>query len=161
LPGQCVNCNHFVSSAKGRLFGGFGKTDSSKIYSGACIFTDLATGYLHIKPQISFTTHETLHATERFKALMKENSVIVHKYMFDNSSTFTSVEYHIKLVKQNQKSQQATVGAHSQNVAKRTVQTISSMARTMMIHAAIHWPLIANTCLWPMAVKQAEFICNH
>jgi hypothetical protein len=30
----------------------------------------------------------------------------------------------------------------------------------MTIHAAIHWPSIANTCLWPMVLKQAEFIHN-
>jgi hypothetical protein len=144
-----VACDHFVSSAKGRLFGGFGKTDLSKMYSGACVFTDLATGYLHLELQISFTAHETLQATERFEALMKENGVIVHKYMFDNGSAFTSTEYCIKLAEQSQKSQQAAVGAHSQNVAKHAVQTILSMARTMMIHAAIHWPSIANTCLGP------------
>jgi hypothetical protein len=130
------------------------------MYSGACVFIELATGYLHIELQISFTAHETLQTTERFKALMKENGVIVHRYMFDNSPAITSTEYCIKLVEQNQKSQQAAAGAHSQNVAKRAVQTISSMAHTMMIHAAIHWPSIANTCLWPMAVKQAEFIHN-
>jgi hypothetical protein len=161
LPGQCVACDHFVSSAKGRLFVGFGKTDSSKMYSGACVFTDLATGYIHVEPQISFTAHETLQATERFEAVMKENGVIIHKYMFDNGSAFTSAEYRVKLVDQQQKSQQAAVGAHSQNVAERAVQTISSMARTMMIHAAIHWPSIADTCLWPMAVKQAEYIHNR
>jgi hypothetical protein len=161
LPGQFLGCDQFVSSAKGRLFEGFGKADLSKMYSGACVFTDLATGYLHIEPQISFMAHETLQVTERFEALMKENGVIMHKYMFDNGSAFTSAEYCIKLVEQNQKSQQAAVGAHTQNVAKCAVQTISSMARTMMIHAAIHWPSIANTCLWPMVVKQAEYIHNR
>jgi hypothetical protein len=60
LPGQCISCDHFVSYAKRKTLGGFGKTDSSNMYSGACMFMDLATGYLHIEPQISFTSHETL-----------------------------------------------------------------------------------------------------
>jgi hypothetical protein len=49
------------------------------MYSGACVFTDLATGYLHIELQISFTALSTLQATEHIEAMMKENGVIVHK----------------------------------------------------------------------------------
>ena len=35
------------------------------------------------------------------------------------------------------------------------------MARTMMIHAAIHWPDMADPVLWPMAVNHAAFLKNH
>jgi hypothetical protein len=118
LPGQCVACDHFVSSAKGRLFTGFGKTEASKMYSGACVFTDLATGYMHVEPQVSFDSSETLQATARFEALMKEYGITVSKYMFDNGSAFASSEYKTKLAEQQQKSQRAGVGAHSQNIAE-------------------------------------------
>jgi hypothetical protein len=102
-----------------------------------------------------------LHTTARFEALMKENGITVSKYMFDNGSAFTSSEYKSKLAEQHQKSQRAGVGAHSQNVAEHAIQTISAMAWTMMIHAAIHWPSMSDTYLWPMAVKQAEYIRNR
>jgi hypothetical protein len=161
LPGQCVACDHFVSSAKGRLFTGFGKTEASKMYSGACVLTDLATGYMHVELQVSFDSSETLQATARFEALMKEYGITVSKYMFDNGSAFTSSEYKTKLAEQHQKSQQAGVGAHSQNIAECAIQTISAMGRTIMIHAARHWPSTSDTCLWPMAVKQAEYIHNR
>ncbi len=56
----------------------------------------------------------------------------------------------------------AGVGAHHQNGnAERAIQTIMSVARTMMLHAAIHWPDVADTALWPMAVAHAVCLHNH
>ncbi len=31
----------------------------------------------------------------------------------------------------------------------------------MMLHAAIHWPDVSDTALWPMAVAHAVFLHNH
>jgi hypothetical protein len=31
----------------------------------------------------------------------------------------------------------------------------------MLIHAAIHWPEVSDTALWPMAVAHAAFLWNH
>ena len=36
-----------------------------------------------------------------------------------------------------------------------------SMARTMMLHASIHWPEMSDPSLWPMAVAHAVFLYNH
>ena len=31
----------------------------------------------------------------------------------------------------------------------------------MMIHAAIHWPEVADASLWPMAVQHAAYLYNR
>ena len=36
-----------------------------------------------------------------------------------------------------------------------------SIARAMMLHAAIHWPEIADSSLWPMAVQHATYLHNN
>ncbi|CAJ1937369.1 unnamed protein product [Cylindrotheca closterium] len=36
-----------------------------------------------------------------------------------------------------------------------------SIAQTMMMHQAIHWPDVATTTLWPLAVDHAVFLYNH
>jgi hypothetical protein len=36
-----------------------------------------------------------------------------------------------------------------------------SISRAMLIHAAIHWPDIADSKRWPMAVAHAIFLHNH
>jgi hypothetical protein len=42
----------------------------------------------------------------------------------------------------------AGVGAHYQKGnAERAIQTITLVAQTMMLHAAIHWPDVADTAL--------------
>lgn len=56
----------------------------------------------------------------------------------------------------------ARVGAHHHNSnAERAIQTIMSIARTMMLHSAIHWPDVADPTLWPLAVLHAVFLHNH
>ena len=56
------------------------------------------------------------------------------------------------------------VGAHHQNgVAERAVQTISLIARTMLMHAAIHWPSQSGSILplWQCAMEQAVYLWNN
>jgi hypothetical protein len=56
----------------------------------------------------------------------------------------------------------AGAGAHHHNgMAKRAIGMITNMARTMMLHAAIHWPDATNTTQWPMAVTHATYLYNH
>jgi hypothetical protein len=34
-------------------------------------------------------------------------------------------------------------------------------ARSMLIHSAVHWPAVADSQLWPMAVRHAVYIWNR
>jgi hypothetical protein len=36
-----------------------------------------------------------------------------------------------------------------------------SIAQTLLLHSAIHWPDVADAQLWPMAVDHAVFLHNH
>ena len=36
-----------------------------------------------------------------------------------------------------------------------------SIARTMMLHSAIHWPEVTDAALWPMAVQHAVYLHNY
>ena len=55
------------------------------------------------------------------------------------------------------------VGAHHQNgVAERSIRTVTSWARTMMLHAVLHWPEHAHALsLWPFALQHALWLWNH
>jgi transposase InsO family protein len=112
------------------------------------MFTDIATNYVHVEPQVSFTAHETLEATARFETHMRDLGVVVQAYRFDNGSAFTSMEFQAKLAEDKQTSTRAGPGPHSQNGnAERTVLTVLSITRTMMIHTAIHWPACSDIAL--------------
>jgi hypothetical protein len=52
--------------------------------------------------------------------------------------------------------------AHHQNgVTERSIQTISNMARAMILHASIHWENGCDFLLWPMVVAYAARIHNN
>jgi transposase InsO family protein len=161
-PGQRVSVDHFVCSTKGRLFGSRGKTSQDTMYCGGCIFVDHASSYVHVEFQSHLTTHETLKAKENYELLCRDLGIIVQSYLSDNGSAFTSKEFTSQLAKFEQVIRFAGTGAHHHNaIAERNIQTIMAIARTMMLHSAIHWPDVADACLWPMAVQHALFLHNH
>jgi hypothetical protein len=162
-PGQKVSVDHFISSSKGRLFSGTGRTSSSSKLTGGAIFVDHASNFVHVEFQSHLTTHETLVAKINFEQICRDHGVIVQQYHSDNGSAFTAKEYSDHLKDFAQITTFAGVGAHHHNgQAERAIQTIISMARTMMLHAAIHWPdMVDDVSMWPMAVQYAVFIYNH
>jgi hypothetical protein len=161
-PGQQVSMDHFVCKNKGRLFTSRGKTVSTDMYSGGCLFVDNYSGFVHIELQKHLNTLETLQAKERFEAMSRDYGVIPQTYLSDNGSAFTSHEFASKMKELGQVSKFAGAGAHHHNgVAERNIRTIISIARTMMIHSAMHWPEVSDVELWPMAVKHAVHVFNR
>ena len=129
------------------------------MYTRGAIYVDMAKNLVHLEFQCHLNTHETLAATAGFEWMCLDAGVIPQKYLSDNGSVFTSREYMAHLRHISQISRFAGVGAHHHNgVADWAIQTIMSIARTMMLHAAIHWPDMADPSLWPMAVQHA--ICT-
>ena len=162
LPGAEISVDHFISSVKGRLFTGYDKGSDDSRYVGGCIFVDHSSNYTHIEFQSSLSSHDTLRAKTSFEKVCRDYGVVPKTYMSDNGSAFTSRDFTEHLSNYHQISKFAGVGAHHHNaIAERSIRTIMSIARTMMMHAAIHWPDMAKTTLWPMAVSHACFLWNH
>ena len=91
----------------------------------------------------------------------RDVGIIPQEYISDNGSAFTSIQYTAPLRDFKQIHRFAGVGAHHhQGVVERSIQSIMSITRTMMLHAAIHWPEMADTSLWPMAVQHATYLHN-
>ena len=112
--------------------------------------------------QSHLNTHETLQSKKEFEENCRDHGVIIGSYHSDNGSCFTSAEYTRHLETFRQTTTFASVGGHHHNgVAERAIRTITSMARTMMLHQGIHWPEMADPQLWPMAVKHAVHVYNH
>jgi Reverse transcriptase (RNA-dependent DNA polymerase)/GAG-pre-integrase domain/Zinc knuckle len=161
-PGQQVSIDHFVCKNKGRLFSSRGKTVSTDMYSGGCLFVDNYSGFVHVELQKNLNTLETLQAKDRFEAMALDFGVIPQTYLSDNGAAFTSHEFTAKMKELEQVSKFAGAGAHHHNgIAERNIRTIISIARTMMIHSAMHWPEVSDVELWPMAVKHAVHVFNR
>ena len=162
FPGSEVSVDHFVSSVKGRLFSGFNRGSDANKFIGGCIFVDHSSSYIHIEFQDSLSSHDTLRAKMAFEKMGRDQGVTMQRYMSDNGTAFTSRDFTEHLSSYHQVSKFAGVGAHHHNAqAERSIRTIMSIARAMMLHSGIHWPDMANPTLWPMAVSHACFLWNH
>ena len=109
--------------------------------------------------QQHLNTHETLKAKQDFKLKWKDAGGIPLKYNSDNGTAFTSKSYAAHLSNFSQIQQFAGVGAHHHNgVAEKAIQTIMSIARSLMLHSAIHWPEVSDPSLWPMVFQYATYL---
>ena len=170
-PGQRVFVDHFVCSTRGRRIRGHGIRDPSgrspirnktQAYSGGCIFVDASTGFVHVEFQSHLSSQETILAVEEFEKHALDNGIVVSGYSSDNGSAFTSQAFRAHLQTKSQISSYSGAGSHHQNGrAERGIRTIMAMARTMLLHSAIHWSEVADPTLWSLSVRHAVWIYNH
>jgi hypothetical protein len=89
------------------------------------------------------------------------NSIVVLDYLTD-SGAFKANTFVAHINETHQKLRFCGTNAHHQNgVAERSVQTISNMARAMILHSSIHWKNGCDSSLWPMAVSYTSHIHNR
>ena len=70
---------------------------------------------------------------------------------------FNSKAYQADCKQLNQTMTYCGVDVHHQNgVAERTIQTITTWARTLLIDASIHWPNEMDLDLWSLAMDHAN-----
>ena len=123
---------------------------------------DHTTGYVDVRHQVSLNATEIIKAKLRFERDALGQGVEVKSYHTDNG-IFTSAKVMEELLKSNQTISLSGVGtAHQNGVAERAIKTVVSMARTMMLHAAMMSPERTITSeLWPMAMDHAAWIYNR
>jgi hypothetical protein len=159
-PGAAVSVDHFESRLKGRTYSSFGRSNSEK-YVGGCIFVDHMSGYIHVEPQLGFSSSETIRAKQNYEKLCLDNGIMVDTFLADNG-VFKANAFVQHIREHNQRIRYCGVNAHHQNgVAERSIRTISDMARAMMLHTSIRWKNGVDASLWPMATNYATYIYNH
>ena len=156
LPGQMVSADHYMSRAPGRLCHTKGKSDQYDMFSGGCVFIDHASGYVSIKHQVAINATETVKAKLTFERESQSQGVVIKGYHTDNG-IFDSSEFMEELLKKQQKIIFSGAGSSHQNgAAERAIKTVVTMARTMLMHAALRCPEDTfSTDLWPMAMDYA------
>ena len=159
-PGGCVSTDQYVSSVAGRLPNTYGKERESEKYVGGTLFTDEASGFTFIKNQVSLGAAETIRAKHEFEREARRHGVAILGYRGDNG-VYKSKEFRDDLEKFKQTIQFSPVGGHHHNgIAERAIRTITTCARTMMLHALIHNPTEVQADLWPFAMEYATYLWN-
>ena len=117
-----------------------------------CIFNDHGSGYIQVVFQSHLNSSETIQVKVEFEKHCQDFRVIPQTYLMDNGTAFTSKAFQEHISSFNQVVRFAGVGGHGNNgIAERSIRTIMSISRVMMLHSGIHWPQVADTAMWPMA----------
>ena len=82
-PGSVISVDHFESRLKRRTYNSYGKTNSDQ-YVGGCIFVDHMSGYIHVEPQLDFSSSEIIRAFVIFENLCIDNEILVESYPPNN-----------------------------------------------------------------------------
>jgi hypothetical protein len=160
VPGARVSVDHFEPRLLGRTFDSFGKSSSAK-FKGGCIFLDHTASYVHVEHQVGFSAVKTIRAKQGFERLCMDNGVVVQDYL-TASGSFKANSFVAHINETHQKLRFCGTNARHQNgVAERSIQTISNMARAMILHASIHWKNGCDSSLWPQAVNYTAHIYNN
>ena len=160
-PGDAVSVDQYIVSEKGRLYTSFGREHNNERFSGGTIYVDHASGKIFAHHQVSTNAGETLMGKRIFEREAHQNGFRIKKYHGDNG-VFVSEEFRQDCLLKNQLLDLSGVGAHHQNGrAERAIRTITSLARAMLIHSALHWSTAHDLSLWPMAMDHAIWIWNR
>ncbi|KAI2509164.1 hypothetical protein MHU86_5283 [Fragilaria crotonensis] len=159
-PGIQVSVDHFESRLLGRTFDSYGKA-SSATYKGGCIFVDHCSGFLHVEHQLGFSAVESVRAKQAYEQMALHYGVVVESYLTD-SGAFKANAFVQHIREHEQRIRYCGANAHHKNgVAERAVQSVSNMARALILHASAHWKDGIDSSLWPMAVTYATYLYNH
>ena len=140
LPGQMVSVDHYISRAPGRLYHTKGNSNQSDMFSGGCVFIDHTSGYVSIKHQVAINATETVKAKLTFEREAQSQGVVIKGYHTDNG-IFNYSEFMEELLKKQQKIRFSGAGAsHKNGAAERAIKEVVTMARTMLMHAALRCP---------------------
>ena len=159
--GQRIFTDQLESKVRGRRFHTAGREPDKDRFKGTSLFGDAYSNYIHPEHQVAFSTSDTILAVEGFERKARDMGVAIESYHTDNG-VYQSKGFVDMLVRNKQGIRFSGVGAKWQNgFAEGAINHIVSTARTMMIHAALHWPGEGDSSLWPMAVSHACHLHNH
>ena len=157
-PGAMISSDQYMSSVPGQLPNTYGKESAANKYMGGTIFIDEASGYTFIKNQVSLGAAEAIRAKHEFERDAQRNGIRISSYRADNG-VYRSAAFREDLNKFKQTIQFSPVGGHHHNgVSERSIRTITTCARAMIIHALIHNPTDVELELWPFAMEYAVFL---
>jgi hypothetical protein len=134
------------------------------MFHGGTIFRDAASKYIHVQNQVSLGAGETVNAKLRFEEWLWEEARAAVKHYHSDNGVFTAEYFREACSEAKQTQSFSGVGAQHQNAeAERAIQTVMYMARSFMIHAALHWGEDGSDdlSLWSFAVDHSAWLYNR
>jgi hypothetical protein len=163
-PGDLVSIDHYESAVRGRLYSSRGRERPEHRYCGGSLFYDHVSEAIFLNHQVSLGSSDTIRSKNEFEEIAARSGRVIRRYHTDNG-TFTSKAFAESLNTERPSPQDHTrSGSHAHHqagAAERGIQTVTYMARAMMVHAFLHWPEQFSPTFWPMALDYACWVYNH
>jgi len=160
-PGDCVSTNQYIVPLCGRQYHTSGKEWENDQFCGGILFVDHASRHVAISHQTSFAGGETLLSKLQFEHEASFNDVTIKYYHADNGF-FVEASFRQVCALRSQELSFSVVNLHHQNgVAERYIQSITCLARAMLLHSALHWPKEHWMVHWPIAMDHAVLTWNN
>ena len=160
-PGECVSTDQYVVPLRGRRYHTAGKERENDQYCGGTLFVDHASRHVTISHQTSLTGAATLLSKRQFERDSSSNGVRIKHYHADNG-IFAAASWRDDCILKSQELTFSAANSHHQNgVAERYIQSITRLARAMLLHSALHWPKEHQLTHWPMAMDHAVWVWNN
>ena len=122
---------------------------------------DHMSSYMHIEHQLGFSSSETIWAKQNFEKLALDSGILIDSYLADNG-VFKANAFVGHIRDKNQKLRFCGVNAHHKNAsAEQAIRTVSECARSLLLHASLHWKDVIKSSLWPFAVSYATYLRNN
>jgi len=151
--GQTVSLDQYVSSTPGHM-PHTNWREPTAMQLKLKLFLDHCTKFMFVFSQVSLGAGETPVTKQTFESILKSFGFAVSNYHDDNG-VFKTQAFMDDCNRKQQQITFSSTGAHHQNgVAEHSIQTVVSWARTLLLHAAIHWPEMADLKLWPFAIQK-------
>ena len=163
-PGDMISTDQFIVRTPGRKLSGYGREGKELCYQGGTLYADAASRLIRVEPQVSLGAGETVNGKAKFEEWIWSLARVLAKHYHSDNGIFASEYFRQDVINKKQTQSFSGVGAQHQNAhAERDIQTISYWARSMMVHASIHWPSdkADDIRLWAFAVKHAAWLYNR
>lgn len=158
-PSDMVSIDHLQSPSPG-LIAQVKSFLTSKRYNAATFFVDNFSGVGYVYLQEITDMRETLMAKEAFEKSAEVHGVQIKRYHADNSC-FKEKTFRQAVFDAKQTITYCGVYAHHQSgIAEKRIWDLQDLARTMLIHAKMHWPEAVHECLWSYALRMACHALN-
>ena len=133
---------------------------TSDRFWAATVFVDHATSYMYTHLQRGQTIIKPINAKAAYERMTATFGIRVKKFHTDNG-IFVEEGFKRDVSNNNQTISYCGVGAHFQNgISEAAIKQLTGKSRIILIHAKHRWPEVIHPCLWPFALKQAEFNLN-
>jgi transposase InsO family protein len=113
-PGQCILCDHFICSDRGRQIDTFGRNTSTKCYVGGALYVDHASVKIFHYPQTDLTAEQTIRGKQIVARAAEDAGFSIKAYHSDNG-IFASTEFRDHCASLKQSISFSGAHAHHQN----------------------------------------------